>query len=82
MAIENFEWTAHGLLRLGQRQLTCSDVEQTIRDAHGERRPNEGAADWLIEGSTALGVRFEAIYDHPIHGDETTARIVSAWRVS
>ena len=49
--------------------------------AHDERQPNDGAADWLIEGTTALGVPFEAIYDHPSHGDETTARVISAWRV-
>jgi Domain of unknown function (DUF4258) len=82
VAIESFEWTAHALLRLGQRHLTRSDVEQAIREAHDERRPNDGAADWLIAGTTTLGVSFEAIYDHPSHGDETTARIVSAWRVS
>jgi len=82
VAIENFEWTTHALLRLGQRHLTRSDVERAIRLAHDERRPNEGAADWLIEGATALGVPFEAIYDHPSHGDETTARVISAWRVS
>jgi hypothetical protein len=81
VAIERFAWTSHALLRLDQRHLLQSDVEQAIRDGHGGRQVNDGRADWLIEGTTALGVRFEAVYDHPIGHDETTARIVSAWRV-
>jgi hypothetical protein len=48
---------------------------------HGERLANDGQADWLIASTTALGVRFEAVYDHPVAGDEHVARIVSAWRV-
>jgi hypothetical protein len=52
-----------------------------IREGHRGRQVNDGRADWLIEGITAHGVRFEAVYDHPADGDETTARIVSAWRV-
>jgi hypothetical protein len=56
-------------------------VEQAIREKHGERLANDGQADWLIASATSLGVRFEAIYDHPVAGDEQTARIVSAWRV-
>jgi hypothetical protein len=30
---------------------------------------------------TPLGIRIEAIYDHPVGNDEATIRIVSAWRV-
>jgi hypothetical protein len=81
VAIERFVWTSHALLRLDERRLTRSDIEQAIRDGHGGREVNEGEADWLIEGITAHGVPFEAIYDHPAGDDETTARIVSAWRV-
>jgi Domain of unknown function (DUF4258) len=81
LAIERFVWTAHALLRLDERRLGQSDVEQAIRAGHGGRLVNDGQADWLIEGITAHGVRFEAIYDHPDGDDETTARIVSAWRV-
>jgi hypothetical protein len=81
VAIERFLWTAHALLRLDQRQLSRSDVEQAIRDNHGERLANDGQADWLIASTTALGAHFEAIYDHPVAGDQHTARIVSAWRV-
>ncbi len=81
MTIEQFLWTAHALLRLDQRRLPRSDVEQAIRDNHGERLANDGQADWLITSTMALGVRFEAIYDHPVAGDERAARIVSAWRV-
>jgi hypothetical protein len=35
----------------------------------------------LIEGMTAYGVRFEAVYDHPVGDDKITARMVSAWRL-
>jgi hypothetical protein len=69
------------LLRLDERRLGQSDVERAIREGHGGRQVNDGQADWLIKGITAHGVRFEAIYDHPAGKDETTARIVSAWRV-
>jgi hypothetical protein len=81
MAIERFVWSSHAILRLDQRHLTQSDVEQAIRDGHRGRQVNDGQADWLIEGMTAYGVRFEAVYDHPVGDDETTARIVSAWRL-
>ena len=81
MAIEHFVWTAHAELRLNQRRLSRSEVEQAIRDTHAERQANDGRADWLIAGTTALGVHFEAVYDHPVGGDEATARVVSAWRI-
>jgi Domain of unknown function (DUF4258) len=81
MAIERFVWSSHAILRLDQRHLTQSDVEQAIREGHRGRQVNGGQADWLIEGMTAYGVRFEAVYDHPVGDDETTARIVSAWRL-
>jgi hypothetical protein len=79
--IERFVWTTHAMLRLDQRHLSQSDVENAIREGHGGRQTNDGQADWLIEGITAYGVRFEAIYDHPVSDDEATARIVSTWRV-
>jgi hypothetical protein len=79
--IEHFVWTTHAVLRLDERHLSQSDIENAIREGHGGRHINDGQADWLIEGITAYGVRFEAIYDHPVGDDETTARIVSAWRV-
>lgn len=82
MSVEHFVWTSHALLRLDQRQLTRSDVEQAIRSGHEGRQVNEGEANWLLTGITSLGVPFEAIYDHPVGGDETSVRIISAWRVS
>lgn len=81
MAIERFIWTTHALVRLNERHLRRTDVERAILEGHGGRKANEGEADWLVEGLTAHGVRFEAVYDHPVGEDETTARIVSAWRV-
>lgn len=81
MVIEHFEWTHHAEVRLGERHLTREGVEQAIRDGHGDRQINAGRADWLLIGTTADGVPFEAVYDHPAHGDTSTARIVSTWRL-
>jgi hypothetical protein len=81
VSIETFIWTDHGLLRLSQRRLDRLDVEEAIRANHDERRVNDGQADWLVRAITRLGVRIEAIYDHPVGDDEATIRVVSAWRV-
>jgi hypothetical protein len=81
VAIKHFVWTAHAGLRLNQRRLSRSEVEQAIRETHAERQPNDGRADWLIACTTTLGVHFEAVYDHPVGGDDATARVVSAWRI-
>ena len=82
MAIERFLWTDHAVVRLNERRLRRDDVELAIRQGHALRRANAGQADWLIAGVTPDGSAFEAIYDHPVRRDETTARIVSVWRVS
>jgi hypothetical protein len=55
VAVERFVWTDHALLRLDERHLTQSDVEQAIREGHRGRQVNDGQADWLIEGLTAHG---------------------------
>ena len=47
--IERFVWTTHALLRLDERCMSQSDVENAIRDGHGGSQINEGQADWLIE---------------------------------
>jgi Domain of unknown function (DUF4258) len=80
MKIERFLWTDHADERLDERHLTRADVEQAIRDGHDGREVNDGQADWLLTAITASGVAFEAIYDHPAHGQQSTVRIVSAWR--
>jgi hypothetical protein len=76
-----FYWTRHAEERLTQRQLTRGDVEQAIREHHDDRQVNTGRADWLLSTSSAAGVPFEAVYDHPVSGDATAVRIVSAWRL-
>jgi Domain of unknown function (DUF4258) len=81
MLVETFIWTNHALLRLSQRRLDRLDVEEAIRANHDERKANDGQADWLIRAITPLGVRIEAIYDHPVGSYEATIRVVSAWRV-
>lgn len=82
MPIERFVWTFHAEQQLDARHLTRDDVEQAIRDEHGNREANDGRADWLIVGLSAHGVPLEAVYDHPLGEDERTARVVSAWRQS
>lgn len=79
--IERFVWTEHAEMRLRQRWLDASDVQDAIRDGHGGRRVNYGRADWLISAETADGTAFEAIYDHPHRGDVAAVRIVSVWRL-
>ena len=81
MEIERFVWTEHAEMRLGQRRLTVSDVEQAIRDGHIDRKVNDGRAEWLVSGKTGDGTAFEAIYDHPHGDDEAAVRIVSVWRL-
>jgi hypothetical protein len=80
VTIEQLVWTDHALLRLAERQLARFEVEDAIREQHQARVPNEGGADWLISATTPDGRSFEAIYDHPVRGDETVATIVSVWR--
>lgn len=79
MEIERFVWTDHAELRLGERGLTRSEVEDAIREGHPVREPNRGDADWRVYGERSDGRRFAAIYDNPIQGDASVARIVSAW---
>ncbi len=81
MEIERFIWTDHALFRIAQRQLARFEVENAIRDAHDERTPNEGQADWLISTSLHSGRQIEAIYDHPVRGDTSVVRVISVWRI-
>jgi hypothetical protein len=81
VAIEHFIWTEHALMRLDDRRLEASEVEQAIRDGHLDRQVNDGRAEWLVSGKTADGTAFEAIYDHPHGDDEAAVRIVSVWRL-
>lgn len=81
MAIERFIWTDHALFRIAQRHLARFEVEDAIRDAHDERTPNDGQADWLMSASLPSGGHIEAIYDHPVRRDTTLVRVVSVWRV-
>lgn len=81
MEIERFVWTEHAEMRLRQRRLDASEIEQAIKDRHSDREVNDGRAEWLVSGETIDGTAFEAIYDHP-HGDDAAAvRIVSVWRL-
>lgn len=81
MAIESFVWTDHALQRLQERGLTQFEVEEAIREGHEGRKANDDGAEWLIATTTQSGFSIEAVYDHPHHGDDDTARVVSVWRV-
>jgi hypothetical protein len=35
--IERFVWTEHAEMRLGDRRLEASEIEQAIRDGHADR---------------------------------------------
>jgi hypothetical protein len=79
--IERFAWTEHACMRLAQRELDASQVEQAIRKGHAEREVNDGRAEWLVSGVLPDGTPFEAIYDHPHGADDAAVRIVSVWRL-
>ena len=81
MPIERFIWSTHAVDRLDDRHLTRGEVERAIRDGISHRQLNYGKADWLLAGITITGISFEAVYDHPAHGQPATARVVSVWRV-
>lgn len=79
MAIERFVWTDHAELRLGERGLTRSEVEEAVREAHPVREVNQGDADWRVYGARSDGRRFAVVYDNPVRADPGAARVVSAW---
>lgn len=81
MDIECFVWTEHARMRLAQRGLDATDVEQAIRQGHAQREVNDGRAEWLVSSALSDGTPFEAIYDHPHGDDDTAVRIVSVWRL-
>jgi hypothetical protein len=81
MAIERFVRTEHAQMRLAERHLDGAEIERAIRELHAERHENDGRAEWLVEGATADGTAFEAIYDHPHGEDDAAIRIVSVWRL-
>lgn len=79
MAIKRFAWTDHAELRLDERSLTRSEVEETIREGHPIREVNRGDADWRVYGTRSDGRKFAVVYDNPVGRDTGTARVVSAW---
>jgi len=50
-----------------------------IRQEHAVRALNRGEADWRVYGVRLDGRKFAVVYDHPVLGDPTAARVVSAW---
>jgi hypothetical protein len=68
-------WTDHAYVKAGVLGAARADIEQAIIDRHHARQINAGGAQWRL--STGPWI---ILYDHPDHGDEATARIVTLWR--
>jgi hypothetical protein len=66
-------------MRIRERGLIRSEVEQVIEQRHGERAINRGRAQWRIAGPTPRDIQIVVIYDHPHGHDIGAVRIVSAW---
>lgn len=79
MGIERFIWTVHAELRLDQRGLIRSEVEEAVREGHPIRVKNRGDADWRVYGIRSDGREFVVVYDSPVRGDTRAACVVSAW---
>jgi len=79
VAIKRFIWTDHAELRLGERGLTRSEVEDAIREGHPIREVNRRDADWRVYGMRSDRRKFAIIYDNPVQGDADVARVVSVW---
>lgn len=77
--VKRIHWTSHALRRMAQRGLMREEVEGVIRQGHAARALNRGEADWRLYGVRSDGRRFAVVYDHPVLGDPTAARIVSVW---
>jgi hypothetical protein len=77
--VMRIDWTSHAQERVAQRGLSPGEVEEVIRQQHAVRALNRGEADWRLYGERPDGRRFAVIYDHPVLGDATAARVVSAW---
>ncbi len=79
MGIERFIWTDHAQQRVYERGLAPAEVERLISEQHDARELNQGEADWRLYGARTDGRGFAVIYDQPVHGEESTVRIVSVW---
>lgn len=70
-------WSDHALAKAQFLGIARADVEDAILDGHQHRARNTGTADWLL-----LSGRLAIAYNHPVAGDNLTARVVTLWRRS
>jgi hypothetical protein len=68
-------WTDHATVKAGLLGIAAASVEEVVLDHHAERVRNHRGGDWWV---VAHGLAVD--YDHPDHGDHSTARIVTLWR--
>ena len=68
-------WTDHALDKAAFLGFPPTDVARVVITLHHMRRRNARAADWRVTSG-----RLVVAYDHPDHGDASTARIITLWR--
>ena len=68
-------WTAHALAKAQQLGYARGDVESKLLGRHGERRRNQGEADWRLSAAQLV-----ILYNHPDGDGPLAARIVTIWR--
>lgn len=78
--IREIKWTTHALRRLRTRKVSEAEVEATIRSDHLHREKNPGEADWQVTLVRWDGERFAVLYDHPVWGEASIARVVTVLR--
>jgi hypothetical protein len=78
--IREIKWSTHASSRLRQRGLAQAEIEATIRSDHFFRESNPGAADWRVTLVQTDGRRFAVLYDNPVDGDESVAKVVTFFR--
>jgi hypothetical protein len=79
--IREIEWTIHARRRLRKRGASQADIEAAIYSEHVYRVRNPGDGDWLVRWVSGDGRRFEVVYDHPVYGDDSLARVVTVFRM-
>jgi hypothetical protein len=79
--IEEIDWTDHAYERLRERKVDEAAIKATVRSEHPFRSRNRGAADWEVIFVRQDGKRFRVLYDHPVDGDDSRARVVTILRL-
>jgi hypothetical protein len=68
-------WTEHALDKARFLNVPYLEVERAVIGGHRTRLRNARAADWRV-----VRGRLVVAYNHPDHGDASTARVITLWR--